>query len=83
MSPLSLSDDQMSAVFRACEPLLPPDRSAFLIALAQLLRSEPQLGDGVVFRAVRSLQREFFRPPTINAGGTAHHNRKSVGEPIA
>ena len=30
--PLALTDQQYSAVCQACEPLLPPDRSAFLVA---------------------------------------------------
>ena len=61
--PLALTDSQMTAVLRACAPLLPQDRDAFLRALAQVLRDEPELGDGVVFRAIRSLQREFWQPP--------------------
>lgn len=63
MRPLGLSDQQYAAVCEACEPLLPPDRSAFLVALAQLLASETEIGDGTVARAIRSLQREFWRPP--------------------
>jgi hypothetical protein len=39
-SPLSLSDTQYLAVVRATEPLEPQRRSAFLSALAQLLRSD-------------------------------------------
>ena len=63
--PLALSDSQMDAVLRAAEPLLLCDRGPFLIALAGMLRNEPQpLGDGAVFRACRELQREFFKPPT-------------------
>lgn len=47
---------------------VPADRSAFLVALAQLLRNEPNIGDGTVSRAIRSLQREFWRPPQIPGG---------------
>ena len=61
--PLALTDEQYAAVCQACEPLLPADRSAFLVALAQLLSSETTIGDGTVARAIRSLQREFWRPP--------------------
>jgi hypothetical protein len=61
--PLTLSDSQMDAVMRATAPMQPPDRSAFLNALAHRLRHE-QIGDGTVFRACRELQREFFKPPT-------------------
>lgn len=61
--PLALTDEQYLAVCQACEPLLPIDRDAFLRALAQRLSSEPELGDGIIGRAIRELQREFWRPP--------------------
>ena len=61
--PLGLSDSQYDAVVRACEPLLPQDRDGFLRALAAALRDEPVIGDGTLHRAVRALQREFWRPP--------------------
>lgn len=70
MRPLALSDQQYLAVCQACEPLLPADRSAFLVALAQLLGGETEIGDGTVARAIRSLQREFWRPP-VNAAHNA------------
>jgi hypothetical protein len=54
--PISLSDEQLSVITRLAEPLAPHDRSAFLAALAQLLRHEPRpLGDGAVFRSAREL----------------------------
>jgi hypothetical protein len=68
--PISLSDDQLAAVMRATEVLEPYRRSAFLVALAQLLRSEPQpVGDGSLGRAIRQLQHEFRDPMNI-AGST-------------
>jgi hypothetical protein len=66
--PLALSDAQLAAVRLACEPLLPVDRDAFLRALVQLLGGEAEIGDGTVARAIRSLQREFWRPP-LSPGG--------------
>ena len=63
-SPLALSDQQLDTVMRAAAPLLPGDRDNFLRALAARLHGECELGDGVIFRACRELQREFFRPPT-------------------
>lgn len=68
--PLALTDQQFAAVMQACEPLLPVDRDAFLRALAQLLGSEPELGDGTVARAIRDLQREFRQPP-LNPNSSA------------
>ncbi len=61
--PLALTDQQYAAVCQACEPLLPADRDAFLRALAHVLQGEVEIGDGTVTRAIRSLQREFWRPP--------------------
>ena len=76
--PVSLSDQQLSAVMSAAEPLAPADRDAFLRALANVLRGEEQpLGDGAVFRAVRALQREFWTPPTSTAGPQS--TRRHVG----
>jgi hypothetical protein len=57
-SPLPVSlYDAMTQVMRLVEPMAPPDRSAFLHALAQLLRSEPvqPSGDGIVHRHARQL----------------------------
>lgn len=80
--PLALTDAQYSAVVEACEPLLPVDRNAFLLALAAALRDAPQpLGDGDVGRAVHALQRKYFRPPSQTAGPQT--TRRTVGEPIA
>ncbi len=80
-TPIALSDEQLTAVLRACDPLLPSDRDPFLRALAALLASESQQppGDGAVFRAIKSLQRGFFRPPTATAGPQSH---RTVGPPI-
>jgi hypothetical protein len=56
MQPVSLGKEQLAAVMALAEPLATPDRNAFLVALATLLRHEPQpIGDGAVFRAARQL----------------------------
>ena len=79
--PLALTDSQYLAVVEACDPLLPVDRSAFLVALANVLRGEQQpLGDGQVARAIRSLQGRYFRPPTVKNG--ASDTRRNVGPPL-
>jgi hypothetical protein len=81
--PLALTDNQYDAVCRACEPILPGDRDAFLRALANVLRGEPQpLGDGSVFRAIRALQREFWQPPPPERSWANAHTRRRVGEAI-
>jgi hypothetical protein len=71
--PVSLSDEQLTAVMSAAEPLAPIDRAQFLRALADALRSEPgEIGDGTVAKAIRSLQRQYFRPPTSTSGPQSH-----------
>jgi hypothetical protein len=68
-APLSLSDRELETVMAACAPLRPDARSAFLKAVAQRLAGVPELGDGVVSRACRELQREYFEPPDTVAVG--------------
>jgi hypothetical protein len=61
--PLEVTDEQMTMIYRASDALLPPDRPAFLSALAVRLRGEPIVGDGSIGRAIRELQRQYLRPP--------------------
>jgi hypothetical protein len=79
--PLALSDAQYLAVCHAVSPLAPMEQSALLLALAHRLRGEAEIGDGMLFRVLRELQREIFRPPLIPRHSTAVH-RPSVGPPI-
>jgi hypothetical protein len=69
-----ISDEQLSHVLLLAEPLIPPDRSAFLCALAQLLRVESKpLGDGVVFRSARALLEtgRYARSTSVAVGASA------------
>ena len=80
--PIGISDSQLEMIMEACTPMLPQDRDRFLRALADALGGEPQpLGDGQLHRAVRSLQRQYWRPPAIDH--EARHTTRRVGEPIA
>jgi hypothetical protein len=82
-NPISLTDDQLSTVMKAAEPLDPARRSAFLVALASMLRSEPQpVGDGSLGRAIRALQHEF-RDPMCVGTSLPIHSRRKVGSAIA
>jgi len=63
MTPLKLTDDEMNAVYAACRPLHVADRDAFMQALADALRQRGEIGPGAVHRAIRDVQRRFFRPP--------------------
>jgi hypothetical protein len=64
--PVSLSDEQLTAIMSATAPLDPPDRSAFLAAIAAELRQHPaELGDGDIHRAIAAIQKRYFRPPDL------------------
>jgi hypothetical protein len=63
--PLRLSDDQLTAIQRAAEPLHWQDRGAYLERVASLLQGR-ELGDGLVGRACREAQREFLRAPALD-----------------
>jgi hypothetical protein len=81
--PISLTDEQLHAVFRATEVLEPYRRSAFLVALAELLRAEPRpIGDGSVGRAIRQLQHEFRDPMSVALRSTPHPPRRVLGAAI-
>jgi hypothetical protein len=77
---ISLTDDQLATVMKAAEPLDPHRRSAFLVALAALLRGEPQpVGDGSLGRAIRELQHEFRDPMCIGPGMPVRSKRRVGG----
>jgi hypothetical protein len=63
MAPLRLTDDQLTAVFAAAQPLDPDVREGFLEALAGRLGQCRELGDGIVFRTIKEVQRQFWVPP--------------------
>jgi hypothetical protein len=86
--PISLSDEQLSPVTQLAEPLAPPDRSAFLAALANMLRHEPHpVGDGTVLRAAKQLlaTRHYKLNSTVATGITPqrHNGRSREAPPIA
>src|SRR5215831_17829942 len=51
-------------IARLAGPLSPPNRIAFRAAAEDALTRVPCWGEGAVYRAVASLQRAFFDPPT-------------------
>ena len=60
---LPLSEDLTSIIDAAARPLPAHDQAAFLTAVAEALRDCQELGPGVMFRTIKQIQREFFRPP--------------------
>ena len=65
--PLRLTDDQLTAVLSAAEPLAVGDRGAFLRDVAATLQGQ-ELGDGAVHRAIAQAQRKYYDPPLVTAG---------------
>ena len=63
MTPIALTDEQLSAVMRAAAPLLPQDRSAFLEDVARELAALHDIGDGALHQVVARVQRKHFTLP--------------------
>jgi hypothetical protein len=57
---IRLTDNQLSIITLAAAPLHPGDRGPFLQRVATLLNGH-ELGDGVISRAARQAQKEFWR----------------------
>jgi hypothetical protein len=68
MSPLALTDSEMTIVFAAAQPLDVNARDAFLHEVAERLAGMSERGDGQVFRICRELQRKFFDAPDLTPG---------------
>jgi hypothetical protein len=60
--------------FRACGPLRPDARGAFLEAVAAALQG-CEIGDGSVGRAIAQAQRKFFDPPLSTDERSEPHRR--------
>jgi hypothetical protein len=73
-APIALTDDQLDAIMRACEPLRPADRGGFLEAVAAALQGR-KVGDGAVYLAIRQTQRRFFDPPQLTDGRAQPQHR--------
>jgi hypothetical protein len=73
-SPIRLTDSQLDAIMRAAAPLPPDLRSPFLAAVAHALAGQ-EIGDGLVARTCRALQREFFDPPELGRATSKYSRR--------
>jgi hypothetical protein len=76
-APLALTDAQITTIMALARPLLPDQRTAFLEMVAAKLRElcNGDVGDGVIYRLCRELQREFFDPPLSHAPGMSSKYR--------
>ena len=68
MPPVKLTDDEMSAVIIAAQPIPIGRRDAFLQDVAKFLRGCAEVGPGHVHRAIEQAQRAHFDPPQLLAG---------------
>ena len=81
-SPLAVTDEQMSMIYRASDALLPQDQPAFLTALATRLRAEPIVGDGSIGRAIREVQRQYLQPPLKTEAHAPKYVIRDLGSAI-
>jgi len=61
-APIRLTDRQLDVVIAAAEPLPVADREIFLRDIAAALRGHPEIGNGVLHRAIAEVQRRYWRP---------------------
>ena len=82
-SPISLSDEALNTVTQMLRPLIPEARVAFMSALAEELKDEPQpVGDGTVGRAARTLLRSgMYRRDGAFIGDNQRHGQTTNGQP--
>jgi hypothetical protein len=76
MFPIALTDEQLDAIMRACQPLQPADRGPFLEAVAAALQGRV-IGDGTVYLAIAAAQRQHRDPPVAAGGGGGGGRRRA------
>lgn len=64
---VKLSPDQAETILRAARPLGPSDGASFIEEVRSVLADFPEIGDGLVHRIIRDIQRKYFDPP-VQAG---------------
>jgi hypothetical protein len=65
---ISLTDDELTAVMRAAQPIAVDRRDEFLQRVASSLRDCVEIGPGSVHRAIAEAQQKFFDPPDLDFG---------------
>ena len=76
--------DPEPLISRLAGPLLPADRQAFREAALDALTRVPCAGEGSIYRAVATLQRQFFHPPaeTHHGVGSRRPSKLTDAPPI-
>ncbi len=75
MPPISLSDAELDAVMAAATPLAPALRDEFLRAVARELSTHGEIGPGLVYRAIKVVQRQYFDAPDLGRGPGSRWSR--------
>ena len=76
--PLHLNDDEMSVLMSLAGPIDQQRRPQFLQEVAQELEAKRQageVGEGLVHRLARTIQRKYWDPPQISPNATAPVHR--------
>jgi hypothetical protein len=76
--PIALSASDQAAIEHAAAPLARDKHDAFVAACMSALEGCPVIGPGAVHRVIRSLQREFWDPPTTSEGKAGHFPRSKL-----
>ena len=79
-TPLHLNDDEMSVLMSLAGPIDQQRRPQFLQEVAAELEAKRQageLGDGLVHRLARTIQRKYWDPPQISPNANAPVHRGS------
>jgi hypothetical protein len=74
MSLIRLTDDELTAVLRAAQPIAIDRRDKFLQQVADELARCGEIGPGVVHRICAAVQRAHFDPPIVENRGRARLN---------
>jgi hypothetical protein len=72
MPPLQLSDDEMSVLMSLAGPIDQQRRPQFLQEVAAELEAKRQVGEGLVHRLARTIQRKYFDPPQLPNASPVH-----------
>jgi hypothetical protein len=66
--PVKLSDSETSLLLSLSAPIAQERRPEFLRAVVTELEAQQAIGEGVVHRVARTVQRAYFSPPHFGEG---------------
>jgi hypothetical protein len=73
--PLQLNDEEMSVLMSLAGPIEQQRRPQFLQEVAaelEVKRQAGEVGEGLVHRLARTIQRKYFDPPVLPNAAPAH-----------